>query len=53
VAARVSDLLALIHPSAWNKNSQKFGCRILHKPYPESREYALRDHARRRAGVYM
>jgi hypothetical protein len=24
--------LALIHPSAWNRNSRKFVCRILHKP---------------------
>src|SRR5215212_4909481 len=27
-------LLALIHPSAWNWNSRKFGCKILHSPAP-------------------
>jgi hypothetical protein len=34
VAARVSDLLALIHPSAWKWNSRKFAVAISPaKPY--------------------
>jgi hypothetical protein len=31
-------LLALIHPSAWKKNSQKFTCRIVHRSPSERRE---------------
>jgi hypothetical protein len=27
-------LFALIHPSAWNRYSAKFRCRILHSPAP-------------------
>src|SRR5215203_6385802 len=27
-------LFALIHPSAWNRYSRKFRCRILHSPAP-------------------
>jgi hypothetical protein len=28
-------MAVLIHPSAWNRNSRKFVCRILHRSPPE------------------
>src|SRR5215217_6889764 len=29
-----ASLVAFIHPSAWNSNSRKFGCRIVHTAGP-------------------
>jgi hypothetical protein len=34
-------LYALIHPSAWNWNSRKFGCSILHRSCLSGRVFTI------------